>query len=721
MIVKIWNIKGNASNGGKKGLSQSLDYITSKEKTYDAPDEDYEKSRDISRALEYMNDEFKIEQKYISGYLCDPEFAVEQFVQTRERNLARVGKEEDDGNIAYHIIQSFPVDLEISNEEVHQCGLELCKKLGLHQAVVCSHVHPVTDKDGNITGLQKHNHILMNAHTTDPERQYGSIKKMKYNDSKESYALLQRYNDEIAIAHDLPIIDNPDREKKRSWSEYDAIRKNTSWKQKIREDIEEAILATSTWDDYISLMESKGYEVKQGKYVSYRAKGQERSVRDKTLGRDYTKEGIIAGWTEQKEIEDFLEKEVKLNSGDIYRLSIPNSMLTFGEKGILVNIPGLQKPFILENSEFQRINEDNVEIFISDKKSYGALTGKAILKGYIAMDSSQKYQAEFDYTKKDIEVRSCTIQNATKSEDRITFRLPGSNKTITLDKNDYKQLTDKSYQIFLYSNKEYEVDGQKVSGDSLMKFLPRNKEYEESKTYFNPKFINSKTNKPYRIGLYTNTGRKRTMVELVLLLAMTAMKHEAIQPGIPNQSHVDYKLQSMMDAVKISREENISSSLDIKARLNEVGTEISKLKLQAKRTDTTLNKMEVIHKAVMLFQEVQAKCEAIHAMPEGAEKTKAIQENREAIQQYTEAKAVLYRYKVEGDIEGFERRYQEQIGKAKETSNRLDLASEEYRKLKKLEYQLAMAEEPTYVYGKEPDRELQREEQEKDREKNKNL
>jgi len=39
-------------------------------------------------------------------------------------------------------------------------------------------------------------------------------------------------------------------------------------------------------------MEAQGYEIKKGKYISFRAPGQERFSRAKTLGEDYAEEAI---------------------------------------------------------------------------------------------------------------------------------------------------------------------------------------------------------------------------------------------------------------------------------------------------------------------------------------------------------------------------------------------------------------------------------------------
>jgi hypothetical protein len=52
------------------------------------------------------------------------------------------------------------------------------------------------------------------------------------------------------------------------------------------------------FEDFLRRMEAAGYEVKRGKHISFRAAGQERFTRAKTLGADYTEEAIakrIAG------------------------------------------------------------------------------------------------------------------------------------------------------------------------------------------------------------------------------------------------------------------------------------------------------------------------------------------------------------------------------------------------------------------------------------------
>lgn len=317
MYVKIWSIKSNTRQGGSRGLAQSLDYIKDEAKMLSEEELDFDESivsgeENVQRSLDYaMNGVKTNEHKLVSGYLCDPDFAVEQFVAIKEQNMARVGKtaDDDEGVFAYHIVQSFPKDLDISDEEVHQCGLELCQKLGLFQAVVCSHVSSVIDDDGIEHGAQKHNHIIINSHCFDPEKQYGDIKKMKYLDNKETYALLRVYNDEIAKAHGLPIIENSSKNGYRSWLEQDSIKKGTSWKQLIKKDIDKYKIESKNWDELKDKLIEQGYEIKEGKYTSYKLPDQERFVRSKSLGEKYSEEALEQYFEDRDKIIDEIEKE----------------------------------------------------------------------------------------------------------------------------------------------------------------------------------------------------------------------------------------------------------------------------------------------------------------------------------------------------------------------------------------------------------------------------
>lgn len=56
--------------------------------------------------------------------------------------------------------------------------------------------------------------------------------------------------------------------------------------------IDECIMSADSFGDFLGKMQERGYEIKRGKYISFRAEGQERFTHTKTLGFYYTEENI---------------------------------------------------------------------------------------------------------------------------------------------------------------------------------------------------------------------------------------------------------------------------------------------------------------------------------------------------------------------------------------------------------------------------------------------
>ena len=65
-------------------------------------------------------------------------------------------------------------------------------------------------------------------------------------------------------------------------------------KAKLKAAIDAVIPQAKDFDDFLRLMAAQGYEIKQGKFISFRAPGQERFTRCKTLGENYTEEAITS-------------------------------------------------------------------------------------------------------------------------------------------------------------------------------------------------------------------------------------------------------------------------------------------------------------------------------------------------------------------------------------------------------------------------------------------
>jgi hypothetical protein len=120
----------------------------------------------------------------------------------------------------------------------------------------------------------------------------------KYVSNKKSYYEIRNHSDKLCKEYGLSIV-KPGQDKGKSYAEYTADRDGGgSWKSKLKAAIDTIIPQSKAFEDFLKRLESAGYEIKRGKYISVRAPGQERFTRTKTLGVDYTEEAItkrIAG------------------------------------------------------------------------------------------------------------------------------------------------------------------------------------------------------------------------------------------------------------------------------------------------------------------------------------------------------------------------------------------------------------------------------------------
>ena len=183
-------------------------------------------------------------------------------------------------NLAHHLIQSFAPG-EATPEQAHEIGKQLADEVlqGKYSYVLTTHI----DK-GHV-----HNHLIFCA--------VDMVNHRKYNSNRQSYAYIRRTSDRLCREHGLSVV-QPSRDKGKSYAEWDAGRKGKSWKAKLKAAIDAVIPQAKDFDGFLRLMEAQGYEVKQGKFISFRAladglrPGQERFTRCKTLGEDYTDERI---------------------------------------------------------------------------------------------------------------------------------------------------------------------------------------------------------------------------------------------------------------------------------------------------------------------------------------------------------------------------------------------------------------------------------------------
>ena len=203
--------------------------------------------------------------------------------------------------IARHVIQSFEIG-EVTPELAHEIGKQFADEIlgGKYEYVLTTHI----DKD------HVHNHLIFNAVDFVDYHAYKSYKRIYYD--------MREVSDRLCKENGLSVIP-PSQNKGMGYKEYTEAKRGTSWKQKLKQTIDRIVITAKDYDDFLRLMQEAGYEIKTGKYISFRAKGQERFTRSKTIGENYTEERIkerIAGRTPRRSQRQTTPKGISL-IGDI--------------------------------------------------------------------------------------------------------------------------------------------------------------------------------------------------------------------------------------------------------------------------------------------------------------------------------------------------------------------------------------------------------------------
>ena len=254
----------------------------------------------MSKAIAYiLNPEKTDEKLLVSSYGCASETAAREFEWTRKiaeqkgMNPVRI--------IARHVIQSFEIG-EVTPELAHEIGKQFADEIlgGKYEYVLTTH----TDKD------HVHNHLIFNAVDFVDYHAYKSYKRIYYD--------MREVSDRLCKENGLSVIP-PSQNKGMGYKEYTEAKRGTSWKQKLKQTIDRLVITAKDYDDFLRLMQEAGYEIKTGKYISFRAEGQERFTRSKTIGENYTEERIkerIAGRTPRRSQRQTTPKGISL-IGDI--------------------------------------------------------------------------------------------------------------------------------------------------------------------------------------------------------------------------------------------------------------------------------------------------------------------------------------------------------------------------------------------------------------------
>ena len=226
--------------------------------------------------------------RLVSGWNCTAQSALSEMQLTKERFR------KTDGRQYYHFVQSFAETDDLTPQEALAIGLELAQReFPDFEVLVATHI------DTDIL----HSHLIVNS--------------VSFRDGRklhQSAADLQAHrlaNDEICAAHHLSILPPPQKQvtqKRMGTREYRSAAKGESWKFRLMNAIDQCMRYASTKEEFISLMESEGYQVRwtdSRKNITYTTPQGMKCRDDRLHELKYTKE--------------VMEREFRVRAEIIYR------------------------------------------------------------------------------------------------------------------------------------------------------------------------------------------------------------------------------------------------------------------------------------------------------------------------------------------------------------------------------------------------------------------
>ena len=212
-------------------------------------------------------------QRLVTGWNCTAQSVLSEMRLTKERYR------KTDGRQYYHFVQSFSEADDLTPQEAHAIGLELAQReFPNFEVLVATHI------DTN----HLHSHLIVNSVSFRDGR--------KLHQSAADLQAHRMASDQICAAHGLEILPPPQKQmkqKRMSSREYRSAAKGESWKFRLMDTIDQCMKYAETKDEFISLMESEGYQVRwtdSRKNITYTTPEGMKCRDDRLHETKYTKE-----------------------------------------------------------------------------------------------------------------------------------------------------------------------------------------------------------------------------------------------------------------------------------------------------------------------------------------------------------------------------------------------------------------------------------------------
>ena len=212
------------------------------------------------------------DRQLVSGQNCTPQLADREFQATRD------ACRKDSPVWFYHYVQSFSPDEVITGEQAHQLAKEFAARAWPDSEVLIA---------THLDAEHIHSHFVVNAVCWES----GKMLRQGPNTLRS----LRQLSDELCLEHGFAVL--PQQKKKQTQGmgtrEYRSAAKGQSWKFRLMNTIDQCMRYAETREDFISLMESEGYQVRwtdSRKNITYTAPEGMKCRDDRLHEEKYTKE-----------------------------------------------------------------------------------------------------------------------------------------------------------------------------------------------------------------------------------------------------------------------------------------------------------------------------------------------------------------------------------------------------------------------------------------------
>ena len=427
----------------------------------------------LSKAIAYIENPRKTDgQIYVSGYNTEPQTASLDFEMTAtmaRKSRRSVGKRK--GNLAYHLIQSFSPDDDLTPEQAHELGRKLASEYteGRYEFVVATHL----DKG------QLHNHIIINAVSF---YDYKKLRTVPYRTARQ----IRGISDRLCAEAELSVLEEP-RQIGQRYSDYIKKHKTIPARTQVRRRLNFVLARATDYDQFKAMALALGVTVSdKGKHIAYRYAGAGKAVRGNKLAD--TDKYLPDGIKEQLEIN--AANQDKLRSAIRATAATATSMAELLDK---LNQQGIRTKadkrtgsitYIMPDADESRVPEDVLGPGMSRTAIADAINGNAsalvdtppVIDDLLALyQSKQRGNANTPDTLVTVTQR----QILQASRDGLLLAVKdrnGNDARLMLDADHVEGKPDGTVQIALGSAYEYDIvysSGQHgaVRGSDLIRHI----------------------------------------------------------------------------------------------------------------------------------------------------------------------------------------------------------------------------------------------------------